>query len=66
MAPGWRPVPGRGTLTVGSGAGGLTRRGTMQPREIMTTKVFAIGADRKAVVASEIMEWAHIWPRPGG
>lgn len=32
----------------------------MLVRDIMTTKVFTIGADKKAVVASEIMEWAHV------
>jgi CBS domain-containing membrane protein len=32
----------------------------MRVRDIMTTKVFTIGADKKAVVASEIMAWAHI------
>jgi CBS domain-containing membrane protein len=32
----------------------------MQVRDIMTTKVFTIGADKKAFVAKEIMEWAHI------
>jgi CBS domain-containing membrane protein len=32
----------------------------MRVRDIMTTKVFTIGADKKAFVANEIMEWAHI------
>jgi len=32
----------------------------MHVRDIMTTKVFTIGADKKAFVAKEIMEWAHI------
>ncbi|HYL31507.1 MAG TPA: CBS domain-containing protein [Gemmatimonadales bacterium] len=26
----------------------------------MTTKVFTIGADKKAFAAKEIMEWAHV------
>jgi len=32
----------------------------MRVRDIMTTKVFTIRADKKAFVAKEIMEWAHI------
>ena len=32
----------------------------MHVRDIMTTKVFTIGADKKLFVAKEIMEWAHI------
>jgi len=32
----------------------------MRVRDIMTTKVFTIGADKKAFVAKEIMEWAHV------
>jgi len=32
----------------------------MHVRDIMTVKVFTIGADKKLFVASEIMEWAHI------
>jgi len=32
----------------------------MHVRDIMTVKVFTIGADKKLFVANEIMEWAHI------
>lgn len=32
----------------------------MRVRDIMTTKVFTIGTDKKAFVAKEIMEWAHV------
>jgi CBS domain-containing protein len=32
----------------------------MRVRDIMTTKVFTIRSDKKAFVAKEIMEWAHI------
>ncbi len=32
----------------------------MHVRDIMTTKVFTIRADKQAFVAKEIMEWAHI------
>ena len=36
------------------------RGASLRVRDIMTTKVFTLGDDKKAFVAQEIMEWAHV------